>query len=65
MNDAESERRRLARTDLAARLSKPLDFALAAHLPSEAALIAAVIHALLMNKTADLLIAIQTTKPGA
>lgn len=61
----EAERLRLARVELAQRLSKPLDFALNVGLPSEAALIALLINAILLNQTYELLEALRTTKPSA
>lgn len=67
MTDAqtESERLRRARVELAQRLSKPLDFALNVGLPAEAALIALLINAILLNQTYELLETLRTTKPSA
>lgn len=61
----ESEGRRLARKEVAQKLIDPLHHAISLGLLSEAALIATLINAILTNQTADLLMALRTTKPSA
>lgn len=61
----EAERLRKARLELAHQLSAPLGFALFSQLPSEAALIATLINAVLLNTTNTMLAALHTTKPSA
>lgn len=60
----EDERRRRARLELAQELAKQLSRAIGTDLQAEAALIALLTHAILMNQANDLLRTIQT-KPAA
>ena len=52
----EDERRRQTRLEFAQRLGALLPFALHADLSAEAAIVAKLIEAILMNKTTDLLL---------
>ena len=62
---AESDRFRLARLGVAQQLSELLPSVVGSGLSAEAALIAQLINAILLNQSYDLLMRLRTTKPDA